>query len=195
MFMRRCLAIVLFSLLSCVVAIPQSAPVAPPPKPADGGPTLEVTMRFVEDKLNEVGPISYSATWQNQTNNTSGGNQFTVAATAVEADAGGCKIAYHWRSVRDGQTTRDSDYWFGLNAVREVVVRSGDEHLKKVNEDAGQPQVVAHVEPPHWVVVLRRGGRSENVFVFKDEVMANRVARALLHAVDLCGGGKKDEPF
>ena len=49
-------------LLSCVVAIPQSAPVAPPPKPADGGPTLEVTMRFVEDKLNEVGPISYSAT-------------------------------------------------------------------------------------------------------------------------------------
>jgi hypothetical protein len=195
MFMRTCLAIVLFSFISCVVAIPQSAPVAPPPKPADDNPTLEATMHTIEIMLNEVGPISYSASWQNHADNTSGSNQFKVAATDVEADAAGCKIAYHWLSVRDGQPARDSDYWFSLAAVREVVVRSGDEHLKKVNEDAGQQQVVAHVDPPHWVVVLRRGGRSENVFVFKDEVMANRVARALLHAVDMCGGGKKDEPF
>ena len=193
--MRKIAALALFILSLCVVAIPQSQPVAPPPKPADSGPTLEVTMRFVEDKLNEVGPVSYSATWQNHADNTSGSNQFTAAATAVEADAGGCKIAYHWRSVRDGQTTRDSDYWFMLNAVREVVVRSGDDHLKKVNEDAGQKQVEAHVAPPHWVVVLRRGGRSENSFVFTDELMANRVARALTHAVDLCGGGKKEDPF
>ena len=72
-----------------------------------------------------------------------------MAATAVEADAGGCKIAYHWRSVRDGQTTRDSDYWFGLNAVREVVVRSGDEHLKKVNEMCIRDRVQPAPQPTY----------------------------------------------
>ena len=31
--------------------------------------------------------------------------------------------------------------------------------------------------------------------VFRDEEMANRVAKAMLHAVELCGGGKGPEPF
>jgi hypothetical protein len=30
---------------------------------------------------------------------------------------------------------------------------------------------------------------------FSDIDTANRVAKALIHAVELCGGGKKDEPF
>jgi hypothetical protein len=31
--------------------------------------------------------------------------------------------------------------------------------------------------------------------MFRDEDMANRVAKALVHAVELCGGGGKPEPF
>ena len=31
--------------------------------------------------------------------------------------------------------------------------------------------------------------------MFYDEEMANRVAKALVHAVELCGGGSKPEPF
>jgi alpha-D-ribose 1-methylphosphonate 5-phosphate C-P lyase len=32
-------------------------------------------------------------------------------------------------------------------------------------------------------------------FNFLDEDTANRVAKAMLHAVELCGGGSKPEPF
>ena len=32
-------------------------------------------------------------------------------------------------------------------------------------------------------------------FVFRDEETANRLAKAMVHAVELCGGGTKPEPF
>lgn len=35
----------------------------------------------------------------------------------------------------------------------------------------------------------------ELAFMFRDADMANRVAKAMLHAVELCGGGSKPEPF
>jgi len=33
--------------------------VPPPPKPADEGPSLEVTMKFIQDKLNDIGPVTH----------------------------------------------------------------------------------------------------------------------------------------
>jgi hypothetical protein len=30
---------------------------------------------------------------------------------------------------------------------------------------------------------------------FRDEETANRVAKAMIHAIELCGGGSKPEPF
>jgi hypothetical protein len=35
--------------------------VPPPPKPTDSGPTLEVTLKFVQDKIAEDGKFTYSA--------------------------------------------------------------------------------------------------------------------------------------
>ena len=35
----------------------------------------------------------------------------------------------------------------------------------------------------------------QNAFIFRDEETANRVAKAMLHAVELCGGGSQQEPF
>lgn len=32
-------------------------------------------------------------------------------------------------------------------------------------------------------------------WLFRDEDTANRVAKALVHAVELCGGGSEHEPF
>jgi hypothetical protein len=37
--------------------------------------------------------------------------------------------------------------------------------------------------------------KGANTLVFFDEQLANRVAKALVHAVELCGGGTKPEPF
>jgi hypothetical protein len=55
-----------------------------------------------------------------------------------------------------------------------------------------QPQTLALWMKPRdkidfWLILA--------AFYFQDATVADRVARALTHAVELCGGGSKPEPF
>ena len=42
-----------------------------------------------------------------------------------------------------------------------------------------------------FLVVARRAGNQENGFYFADEQMGDRLAKAVVHAVELCGGGSQ----
>lgn len=48
-----------------VVSIDAQQNVPPPPKPPDNGPSLEVTMKFIQDKMNEQGRVGYAYTQSN----------------------------------------------------------------------------------------------------------------------------------
>jgi len=50
--MKRCLTMISCALLAASAALAQEKKDAPPPpKPVDNGPGLEVTMKFIQDKL------------------------------------------------------------------------------------------------------------------------------------------------
>jgi hypothetical protein len=44
------------------------------------------------------------------------------------------------------------------------------------------------------LVIKLPGGRDPTIRFYEQEI-ADRVAKALIHAVELCGGGPKPEPF
>lgn len=46
--------------------------VAPPPKPSDSGRSLPVTMKFIQDKLNGIGKVTYVLSWQNTSDGSAG---------------------------------------------------------------------------------------------------------------------------
>ena len=56
------------------------------------------------------------------------------------------------------------------------------------------PQTPHEDRPPTFDVVLTLSNDTKPRYEFNDEELANRVAKAMLHAVELCGGGRKD-PF
>jgi hypothetical protein len=56
--MKRSLLTMCFAVLTVSGALAQQKKAVPPPKPADG-PSLEVTMKFIQDKMNDVGPVNY----------------------------------------------------------------------------------------------------------------------------------------
>jgi hypothetical protein len=87
--------------------------------------------------------------------------------------------------------------------------------MKEADASAGHPEWSARVDPSVFVLRLSTGvmdfetctnqasgpptcthGKeaAKLEFYFFDESMANRVAQAMVHAVELCGGGNKD-PF
>jgi hypothetical protein len=49
--------------------------------------------------------------------------------------------------------------------------------------------------PPTFVLEVSAPGGDSKELYFSDETLANRVAKAMVHAAELCGAGSNEEPF
>jgi hypothetical protein len=87
----------------------------------------------------------------------------------------------------------DKDLGFALKDVQEVVVKTCEQNLKEAQSKAGYPEYSNRVDPPVFVIIVKKKNGRDYFFLY-DESLANRIAKALVHAVELCGGGSKD-PF
>jgi hypothetical protein len=190
----RVVFVMSFAALLGASALAQTA-VVPPPRPGDSGPSLAVTMEFIQAKLSEQGSVNYMSYYQDSASGQQWTEQFSDEISNVTANPSSCRIDYHWKITLDGAVTLDQDAGFSLSDVQDLAVMTGEMHQKKVNTAAGVPTQDSRIDPPVFVLVVRRTRNAENPFVFTEEEMANRVAKAMVHAVELCGGGQKAEPF
>jgi hypothetical protein len=179
-------------LLGCICANGQDVP--PPPKPKDDGPSLEVTMKFIEDKLNSIGPVTYIAYNHDNVAGNDWTTKFRSELTNARANVAACRIDFHWRATRDDQVLQDMDGWFPLKAVDEVTVKTREQDLKELDAKAGHPEWTSRVDPPAFVVAIVLKSNGAPSFVLYDESLANRIAKAMVNAVELCGGATKHPP-
>jgi hypothetical protein len=184
---------------NCIFVLPlllsmlRAQDVPPPPKPAGSSPSLEVTMKFIEENAGE-GKLSYTAFVSDSSQSgVEWNNKFTVEISNLVADASACRISFHWRAQVNGQVSDDSDYKLNLKEVRDIIVLPQGQNQKQVDTRAGHPEWTSRIEPSLFTLVARRPRGVENAFLFSEEEMAGRVAKAMVHAVELCGGGK--DPF
>jgi hypothetical protein len=169
-------------------------PVAPPPMPAADGPSLVATMQFIEKKLNELGTVNFAAYLHDNADGTDSTDQVGIEYSNVVADPVACRIAYHRKAVdKSDAKSMEENLSLNLRDVQDLVVMPGEQRLKKINTASGHTTLDARVDPPIFVLVARKVGNQENSFIFFDEEMANRVAKAITHAVELCGGGNQDK--
>jgi hypothetical protein len=183
----RSVMLTLLALTFCRPAIPQQA-VLPPPKPTDSGPSLAATMQFLQEKLNDIGKVSYVMFIHNTTTEEDFTATKTDEVTNVTADPNKCQIAYPYTNseVGDGFLLRD---------VQDVVIEPFVQYLNDVMAAAGNPNLIASsTNPPLTALLVYRPHGVVNYLPFTDPQLADRVAKAMTHAVELCGGGNKD-PF
>jgi hypothetical protein len=164
--------------------------VAPPPRSVDNGPSLSTTMQFIQARLNEQGKMSWTTHYHDSADNTNWTYQFTFEAGKVVADASACTIAYHYTIVRDGVQISDSDASLNLHDVQDVTLTTGDQRQNKNDTAAGHPTWNAKVDPPVFDLIVRTKENVEFYFFFFNEDTANRVTKAMGHAVELCGGNR-----
>jgi hypothetical protein len=187
--LRSTVFILAFALIA-ISALHAQQNVAPPPQPAANGPSLEKTMQFIQENAAE-GKLSYTATVTDASQQgVEWKNRFTVEMSNLAADAGACRITYHWRSEENGKVADDTDYSLTLKDVKEVLVLPQDQNQNQVDSRNGHPDWNSRIAPSLFTLIARRPKGLVNVFLFSDEEMANRVAKAMVHAVELCGGGK-----
>jgi hypothetical protein len=185
-------------LLGCICASGQDVP--PPPKLKDDGPSLADTMKFIKERLNSIGPVNHVAYGHDNIGGSDAVNKFSIQATNVRANVAACRMDYHWHVTRDDQVhqvhqvLQDRDFWFSLKDVEELTVKTREQELKELGTQAGLPELTVRVDPPVFVLSIKRTEGPTNLFYLFDEALANRIAKAMVHAVELCGGGNK-EPF
>jgi len=160
---------------------------------AQQGPTLEVTLNFIRDKLAAEGSVAYTSSVTDSTDGHSWSNQFSNRISNIEPDAASCRLSYHWVLVQNGQTDLDTTGKLPLNQVTDVQMMSMESALQKADTVAGHTTWTSRVNPPIWVIHAM-WNNSYNTFYFPDEDTADRVAKAFAHAAQLCGG-MKAEPF
>lgn len=192
MNMRKLLVACLF----CGIAFTLSAQQpTPPPRPAENGPTLAATMQFIQDKLNDLGRVSFVEFFQDTNDGSTSTTTDTNEITNVFADPVQCRISYHRRTTEDGRLYKDVNSTFSLRDVQNITVMPHEKANNEWNAQQGRPNLITtSTNPPIAELSAHRPHGAEDYFYFIDADLADRVARALTHAVELCGGGNK-EPF
>jgi len=190
-------------------AIPQQA-VPPPPNPADSSPTLAVTMQFIQEKLNGIGTITY--TRHNSTDDTN--IQEQMLRTDVIADAALCMLQSYLKANILDEPGSFVKRTTPLKDVKNIVVTPLDSthypgrpifnlELSVPNYTVEQVGVSVSYDKKHIRHETTIGSLKMNSdqILFTDEELANRVAKAMLHAVELCSAAaptsakKPNEPF
>jgi hypothetical protein len=169
--------------------------------PTDGTPSLAETMQFLQNKLNGLGNVAYVTFFQNANDGSSWTQTFTNDITNVVADPDRCRISYHRKATNSAQlfskTYTNTNKEFSLRDVQKIVVWPYEQSYNDWSAKNGTPNIIATSSNPHLTELSARLPRGEEAFFyFTDADLADRVAKALTHAVELCGGGNKDkEPF
>jgi len=166
----------------------------PPPPPLRGdAASLKDTMKFIEDRLpGKVNYIVYTHDNVADTDLTPFKRSFELSN--VSTDAGSCHVGFHLR-FDNGKNANvvDRDEELFLKQVREIALSQMDQVIQRANAKAAHPELNVKVDPPIFLVVVKWEKHSM-MFNFYDDALADRVSKALQHAVDLCGGGSLD-PF
>jgi hypothetical protein len=196
---KRCLSQVCFAVVIVSGAIAQARrAVPPPPKPSDDGPSLEVTMKFIQDKLSSVGPTDYMIYRHDEIAQSDSQNKFHFELSNVVADPTACTLSNTTSVKKDDGKPNPVSHSIALKGVADIVVLPLEQQYKKSSATEGHPELSYRADPPIFAVVVHLSDPADhiwNYFNFYDEALADRVAKALLHAVELCGGGSKPEPF
>jgi hypothetical protein len=175
----------------------QNVKSASPPDAMASGPSLEETTSWLQDKIVYVGGLSHGYT-------DSIGKEHTVLSRAKSADFNACRVTIEGDTVEDGRvTTRSSS----------VTLQDLDETPERRQSDNpgipgaafafGDRQVFSikfHTTGDKNLVrsqFLPSGMGSELpyfVLAFADQDMADRVAKAMSHAIEVCKT-QNPEPF
>jgi hypothetical protein len=166
-----------------------------PPSAAAGTPSLDETMNFIVDKLISQGPVNYVLAIRN----TSTGEalqpmtlrfQFSNAVSKPIP----CFLSYHTKLTTNGKTTNDNDSMLTFRRIEKVEVMPLNDEIAKEYARMGITNLAGSVTPEIFAISMTFQNGAVISVVFNDHDMANRVAKAMTHAAELCGSGR-NEPF
>jgi hypothetical protein len=166
------------------------------------GPTLEFTMEYIQEKLINRGVLNYSVALHDTATGKDWSYDFIDKLSGTYANPSTCQIGFHWKQTRGGEAVTDKETSLNLAGGTKADVLTLDQYLTHSAVKTGHDTWDIKVSPALFVLHIANPDNSEGNYVFPDEDTANHLAKALLHAAELCesaqaaGAPPRDkEPF
>jgi hypothetical protein len=210
-----------FAILTAfLLSIATAQDVPPPPKPTDDGPSLEATMKFIQDKLNGQGDVNYVVTNRNSRADTATELGISVTVSDANANPASCIVSFT-KNVAFWESHEHERIELSFREAEKLAVSSATDVFNRESASSGHPEETHVYAPSVFLLTVKMlegkrvrthsgttGGTAQQghqatwsdwvgrsvSLVFREEEMAQRVAKAMLHAIELCGGGNED-PF
>jgi hypothetical protein len=195
----RIIAVFMTVVLAATSALAQQS-VPPPPQPVPDraearGPSLGVTMKFIQDKLNEMGTVNFAGYVHDASNNSDGVQKFSATISNVAANPSACTLSYHRLVFNNGSREHNENVFINLRDVQSIAVLPDEQDWQMYLVRNGETTKTVKDVPDISALVIKLPGGRDPTIRFYEQELADRVAKALVHAVELCGGGPKPEPF
>jgi hypothetical protein len=155
---------------------------------AAGGPSLNDTLRFIEQKLNSESSVAY----ESRSEDTSSRDSFQVVD--AHSDPATCQVRYRARFSSDGGPFMDRKLVLSFRRVQKIEILTEQDSLNRAMEQGGSNIRFVMTPATYRVNVTSSGGQLIASALFADEAMADRVAKAMNHAAEICRPETK-EPF
>jgi hypothetical protein len=152
-------------------------------------------MKFIQDKLNTVGTVNFAGYVHDSANNTDGVQKFSATFSNAAANPGACTLSYHRLVTNNGQTEHNENVFINLRDVQSISVLPDEQDWQMYLVRTGDSTKTVKDVPEIIALVIKLNNGKDPTIRFYEQELADRVAKALVHAVELCGGGPKPEPF
>ncbi len=200
----------------------QPAEQPPAAAPPTNGPTLAESLKFIQDKVNQQGSFAYTESVSYASSGADLGSvfQYSQESQVIAVDpAGGLSFQEQTTVAIRGITSNGTATWrVNIKDLDRLEVLSSAEYKHRyaqgyVYQDSPPFfELLVHLaagktvqQHSRAVVTSGRHGKpteseanknaGEFVLHFRDEETADRVAKAMIHVIELCGGGSTPEPF
>jgi hypothetical protein len=157
------------------------------------GPKLPVTIKFIEDKVNQQGIVNVAGYIHDNATGKDWIWRQSFEQTHLGIDRKQCRLSYHKKVTSNGTAMSDGDRTVLLRYVTGIDILPKEQAWKLNDAKAGNTTWTYKADPSVTVLRLEVTDGAEYELEFYDNDVANRVAKALIHAIDLCGG--KDDVF
>jgi hypothetical protein len=178
-------------------------------------------MKFIQDKMNDQGTVGYVMT--SSTFGGLSRRHYLISDAVADASSCTLHVTEKTTGSQEQAGTPNFD-WEDvvtsislLRDVDSIEVESFQDHANRQSAEAAHPEITHSVTPTVYGLFLnatKNGAFSlhsairrskeppeisdrmmkQIIFTFRDEHAADRIAKAMTHAVEICGGGSK-EPF
>jgi len=160
-----------------------------------GSPSLVETLHFIQDKLNDNGAVNYRGVNQNADGSPVGNPvSWSTRITEATTDPSKCLLRFNLSWVVNGNTVFADREVISFRRLEKLEVATEEDATSRARAQNSQTTSTYKTDPVVYRLSVRPLFGATLLLHFRDEEMTNRVAKAMNHAVELCGGGSRD-PF